>query len=180
MHPQARSGGFERQARATLAQEGVEGDRCTLLFAADLRYKGQQSEITVSFSESSQQLFDLRSTFEELHHRQFDHTQEQGIIEVVKLRVAGIGKLEPVAKESFELVAQEAKPSAYRKVWVDSTHGWMNLPILDGAPLHAGHWFDGPAIVNEQTTTILVGGRDRASVDPSGNLVIEVNSRSAA
>ena len=41
----------------------------------------------------------------------------------------------------------------------------MNTPILDGSALHPGQRVDGPAIVNEATTTVLIGAGDRLTAD---------------
>ncbi len=46
--------------------------------------------------------------------------------------------------------------------------------MYDGASLGAGNVVVGPAVINEATTTLLIGGHDRMSVDASGNYSIEI------
>ena len=52
--------------------------------------------------------------------------------------------------------------------------GWIDTPVYDGATLNAGNVILGPAVINEMTTTLLVGSNDRMSVDASGNYSIEI------
>jgi N-methylhydantoinase A len=46
--------------------------------------------------------------------------------------------------------------------------------VFKGASLPPRVLVDGPAIVEESTTTILVGARDRLSVTGGGNYIIEL------
>jgi N-methylhydantoinase A/oxoprolinase/acetone carboxylase beta subunit len=54
---------------------------------------------------------------------------------------------------------------------------WLETPIYDGSKLLAGNQFQGPAIIEEVTTTIVVFPNDRAEVDRLGNVVIHVNAK---
>jgi N-methylhydantoinase A len=73
----------------------------------------------------------------------------------------------------------EPSPIERRKVWIDEAHGWMDTPVYAGATLGPGHRIDGPAIVNEQTTTVLVGSGDVLTVDRTGNFSIALRGTSA-
>ncbi|HET6224297.1 MAG TPA: hydantoinase/oxoprolinase family protein, partial [Dongiaceae bacterium] len=68
----------------------------------------------------------------------------------------------------------DAVAAERRRVWVDERHGWAEVPIYRGAELHPGHHFAGPAIVDEHTTTILVGPGDACSVDAAGNFALAI------
>ena len=51
-----------------------------------------------------------------------------------------------------------------------SRSGFAPTPVYRGADLLPGHRLDGPLLVEEQTTTVVVGPRDRIEVLASGDL----------
>jgi N-methylhydantoinase A len=55
--------------------------------------------------------------------------------------------------------------------------GWVDTPILDGDKLRAGNRIEGPAIIEEVTTTIVIFPDDVAHVDRLGNVVIDLNAK---
>ena len=64
-------------------------------------------------------------------------------------------------------------PIGRRKVYF-GTHGWVDTPIYARDALAATVRLDGPAIVDEMSSTTLVPPGDVLHVDAIGNLVIEV------
>ena len=166
---------LEKRVRKTLANEGF-GREMELIRALDLHYSGQQWDITIDLrSEFNPQ--DLRQLFEAEHERLFGHIQPNGSIQITKIRVAGIGRL-PMFPETYEPEDYaEPTPSDLRSVWVDEVSGWAELAVYRGVDLKPGHSVGGPAIVDEKTTTVLVGSGDRLVVDRASNFVIEVPSK---
>jgi len=49
--------------------------------------------------------------------------------------------------------------------------------MIRGSELHRRHRLPGPVLIEEQTTTVLVGPRDIIEVDEADNFVIEVGAR---
>ena len=163
--------GLEAEAGATLQREGFANGNARLMRALDLRYLGQQWDVTVTIDDR----FDvaaIRRGFEAEHDRLFGHIQPGGIIEITKLRVTGIGTLPRLEAAQPPKATTAATPVERRKVWVDRTNGWQEVPIYEGASLAPGHTITGPAIINEATTTVLVGAGDTLSVDAAANFSI--------
>jgi len=171
------AGDFERlraTAMATLAREGFSPDGVKLLHAVDLRYVGQQWDVTVALPPEPIDPAAVRRAFEAEHERLFGHIQPAGLIEMTKLRLAGIGHLPPLAAAAPARASTETPQAESRRVWVDTRHGWANVPVYHGNQLAPGHSFTGPAIIEEQTTTVLVGTGDALAVDEAGNFVIDL------
>jgi N-methylhydantoinase A len=165
---------LEGQALTMLTSEGFTRDRIELHRGADLRYLGQQWDIQVMSPGVAFDAQGLRRTFEQEHQRQFGHIQPDGIVEITKLRAVGIGKIEPLKVARQEEVHATPEPIETRRVWIDESSGWMDVRIYDGAGLRHGQTIDGPAIINEQTSTIMIGAKDRLRVDAIGNYVVEL------
>jgi N-methylhydantoinase A len=165
--------GLEGEARGTLAREGfAEGD-IRLTRALDLRYIGQQWDIPVTI----ERRFDaaaIRRAFDAEHDRLFGHTQPGGIIEITKTRVTGVAALPPLKPGTPAPADGPATPIEHRPVWLDEKRGWTKTAIYNGADLRPGHRIAGPAVIDEPTTTVLVGPDDRLTVDPAGNYLIEL------
>jgi N-methylhydantoinase A len=167
---------LEREASAALAREGFAPGKTRLLRALDLRYVGQQWDISVNVAGR----FDpvpIRCDFDAMHERLFGHTQPGGTIEITKLRASGLGLIAPLAHASMPPAAAPATWRERRAVWIDERIGWYDTPVYAGAALLPGHTFVGPAIVDEQTTTLLVGAGERLEVDATGNYGIDLGGR---
>ena len=166
---------LEQQARATLAREGFAPADMRIERALDLRYIAQQWDITVP----TDTVFDraaIRCDFEREHERLFGHSQPGGLIEITKLRVRAFGHIPRLELVEARRATADPEPIEQRRVWIDAATGWAETPVYDGASLHAGNVVVGPAVINEMTTTLLLGRDDRMSVDASGNYGIEIAS----
>lgn len=164
---------LEQQARATLAREGFAAADTRIVRALDLRYVAQQWDITV-LADSAFDGAIIRREFEREHQRLFGHIQPGGSIEITKLRVQAFGHIPRLEKVDAPRATAEPEPIEQRRVWIDAATGWAETPVYDGASLHAGNVIEGPAVINEMTTTLLIGRNDRLSVDASGNYSIEI------
>ncbi|MFI5012001.1 MAG: hydantoinase/oxoprolinase family protein [Hyphomicrobiales bacterium] len=164
---------LEREATEALAREGFAPERRSLQRALDLRYIGQQWDVTVEIG-SGLDRARARSAFEREHDRLYGHIQPQGIIEIMRLRVAGIGHIPPLEPSAPPRAEAPARPREARRVWIDAASAWRETPIYNGADLAPGHSIVGPAVVDEETTTILIGVGDELLVDASGNYRIEL------
>jgi N-methylhydantoinase A len=171
---EGRFAALEHEAAAAMAAEGFGKDQSRLVRSLDLRYRGQQYAIRVELGSS----FDpaaIRQRFEAEHDRMFGHIQPQGGIEITALRLAAIGAVERL-KPAAPSAAPAPQPVARRPVWQDETTGWIETPVFAGAHLAPGHRLSGPLIVEEATTTVVVGPGDILTVDASGNFDIAVRA----
>ena len=159
-----------------LLREGFERDEAIMQYSLDLRYVGQQWDITVPV-DFPLRADRIRADFDALHQRYFGHVQPGGRIEIRALRAAATGLLPQLEVPSYRTGRDLPQPVETRPIWVDLATGWCEVPCYDGATLFAGHNLVGPAIVNEKTTTLLIGAGDALCVDAGGNfhIVLEDN-----
>ena len=97
-------------------------------------------------------------------------------MELTKLRVVGIGTLPPLEPARTEPSGTVPEPASTREVYTfgprGDPQGFVPTPVFRGAVLGPGHRLDGPLLVEELTTTVVVGPRDRLEVLGSGDLLI--------
>jgi N-methylhydantoinase A len=162
------------EAIALLEAEGFGPGRRRFITQWNIRYVGQQSAIPVTV-ERGESIAAIAARFETEHQRLFGHTQPDGRHQVVSIKVSGFGALDDALSEnSVNRNARVGKAGDHREIWVDPDHDWREVPVFGGSSLAPQVLIDGPAIVEETTTTILVGARDRLRVTKAGNYIIEL------
>ena len=168
---------MEQQARDWLAEEGVAADAGVLARSADLRYEHQGWEITVDVPDgefSSETLNETIAGFHSLHERLYTYNLPRSRVELVNLRVSASGIMPRHAMvESEDAGGRLAKPTTRRKVEFNRAKGPQDTPIYARETLLRGMSISGPAVVQQQDTTVLVSPGFVANVDRTGNLIIE-------
>ncbi len=167
------------EGEALLAREGVALTGIAHLHSADMQFQGQSHMLTVPLPRIDPTVEELRAAFEAAYWRRFGVELPEIRAVLVNLHTAVIGRRPPV--DLGLLTAGERAASVAdarvgeRPVWFERG-GWIDTPIYarDRLPLDAR--FDGPAILEQLDTTIVVEPGDRVSTDIIGNLVVEVAS----
>jgi len=88
------------------------------------------------------------------------------------LRAAAIGAMPKLPHQYSALTPGQPAPVGHRRIWVDEAAGWQDVPCYAGDSLKPGNSLTGPAVVMEQTTTLLIGQDDALRVDAAGNFAI--------
>jgi len=136
---------------------------------ADLRYAGQGFEITVWSGEDPIDAAGLRRLFESEHARRYGYARSALPIQVVNLR----GRI--VRRNTAALATPAAgRPGAPRERQSIVLDGrTLDATFLPRAALAAGEHIDGPAVLEENTSTVFVPPRWSATCLPSGDLLLE-------
>ena len=158
--------------------EGENAAHIALQRAVDLRYAGQSSELTLPIVEGDigqpQFFHTLGERFAADHERTYGHRAPDDPIEVVNLRLTAII---PTAKSQFSHLqppsSQTLPPN--RRCYFGRETGWLEVPVLSREGL-GSESENGPFIVEEYDTTILVPPRCTALRDEWGNVVIEMEA----
>lgn len=164
---------LDEQALAAMAEEGFQATQVDLQHELDLHYTGQLWSIRVVAADGAFDAAAVRRAFEAEYERLYGHVQPDGAIVIASLHViarAGTGALaSPEAAPVFD------KPQAQetRSVWHGEA-GWLDSAVYAGTDLVSGQTVEGPALVEELTTTVLLGPGDRLTVDATGNFMIAV------
>jgi N-methylhydantoinase A len=169
---------IEADAREVLAREGFTGSKALLKRAFDLRYFGQQWTIAVECS--STDAATIRAAFEQAYQRLFGYVQPAGAIEVVNLRLAAIGKLDALEVANASALVADPVPHSRRPVWIDKKVGFVDTPVYDGTVLKSRQQLAGPAIIEEATTTLILGMGDKLTMTGAGNYHVDIAHGEAA
>nr|WP_256476274.1 hydantoinase/oxoprolinase family protein [Siccirubricoccus soli] len=165
------------EALVSLRRQGFPEEDTATVVSLDMRYAGQQAPIRVEPDALS--VAALKEAFEREHARLYGHLQPGGRIEFVNLRVSGIGRTPGLPMVNLPPSEVPPEPGEMREVWVDRASGWRSTPVFAGQALLPGHRVAGPAIVEEGTTTLIVGAGEELSVTRAGNYLIPAVERAA-
>lgn len=165
---------MQADAADEIASEGHDAGAVSYEAELDLTYKGQLRSLRVPFSHGVDGAAEIKTRFETDHRRTYGHIKPITPIRIVGLRLIATMPAIRLAAPRPPTADGPATTSQSRRVYVDRTVGWLNVPVYEGARLHPGHRIDGPLIIQETTTTIFAGRGDVVSVDASGNYLIEI------
>lgn len=163
---------LETEAMESLAQQGVPSSRAVLERAAEIRYVGQEHTLPVTVTAGSTK-DEIRAAFEELHRARYGHAMDNQL-QVLNVRVRGIGRTDRLELGTFPPGDGDPSQAATgtRQAFDFGTRTSVEFRVYDRARLEPGDAFDGPALVDEGTSTTVVHSGQRVDVDPHGYLLI--------
>ena len=168
---------LDAEGREALTQDGIAEAQQVLRRSADMRYLGQAYEVNVPVPDGP--LDDAAITgvierFHELHRQLYAHNHPDKAVEFVSGRVTAIGQMNAPPMRSLGNGAPQAEAREHRPVYFEESGGFVEVGIYERTDLGPGCEFDGPAIVEQVDSTVVVHPEQRASVDTFGNLLISV------
>ncbi len=144
--------------------------------SAEMRYGEQIFEIDVSLNDldwASESIVDqIEDRFHRRHEELYTYASRDQEVVFVNARVAAVGEV-PQGAQVAE-VASSAAPCLPSKTRSAFFGEWRDVPVYSAGSLKPGHSFDGPAIVEAETTTVVVNAGDRITVNHLGWLDIEL------
>jgi N-methylhydantoinase A len=158
-----------------LAGYGFDPESVEVLQRVDLRFKGQEHTVTVpldpGWADDTDGAPTLRGRFVELHRRLYGHGDPDASVEVVTLRCRAIAGVERPRRPTWDRI-DHATPRTERPVFLHETLEFTTAPVFDREELAAGQRVEGPAIVEEPYSTVLVPPGWAVVMDDLGNLVM--------
>ncbi len=160
---------LEVQGTHDLIREGISEDKIVIERYLDMRYFGQSYEIMVPFDE------DYIERFHKLHEQNYGYSDKTKKIEIVNVRIRARGIPDKPRFETMEYAGKDIPKEAHidsRKVIFYSEE--KETRIISRDKLLHGNVVEGPSIIVEYSSTIVLPPESAATVDEFGNLIIEV------
>lgn len=173
---------MEDELRVQLLKEGVAAGAIEMRRWAALRYRSQIHEVEVPVPTAplrEEDTVQLVAAFEQRYARLYGEGagfREAGV-ELVSLRSEGVGRTPkpplPRLPQDGPMPPQEASGGQRDVFW--SEHATQaKTPVFLGDRLRAGNVIEGPAIVEMTSTSVVVRPGQKLTVDPLGNLLLDV------
>ena len=165
----------EAEGRRLIGMEKIALTSVRAEYSADMQFVGQTHLLRVSLPSAMPSREELQRLFEVAYHARFRVDLPTIRANLVNLNVSVIG--ERPALDLSRLIdpsgrKERAEPTSTRRVWFD---GWHEVPVYwrDSLPLKID--LQGPAIIEQMDTTVVVDPGAQVGSDADGNLIIEVN-----
>lgn len=163
------------EATEELESQGYSDD-VEAHFVLEMRYLGQNYELEMRIAAEA---FDdangskLWDDFHQAHKARFGFSTPGEIIEIVSVAVTLVaGTPKP---DVLRLPAAEGPAAKRGERPVHFESGTHVSPVYDRGDLLAGHLITGPAVIEEPASVTVLNPGSTLTVDPFGNLVIDIN-----
>jgi N-methylhydantoinase A len=166
----------ELELEATSRLRAWFGGPMTTERSAEMRYGEQIFEIDVALDGLDWRAASLVDQIEDRFHRRHEAlytyaARDQEVV-FVNARVAAVGEVSQRGQDARPAPsAAVCAPRATRQAWFGQ---WREVPVYALDDLQPGHVLAGPAIIEAETTTVVVDAGDRVTVNALGWLDIAI------
>ncbi|MBI2087565.1 MAG: hypothetical protein HYT78_02350 [Deltaproteobacteria bacterium] len=169
---------MEAEARRVLGEIGVPPGEVVRRRSVEMRYVGQFHEVEVVAVPlgkiGAEELEAIVKAFHRRHKELYTFDMPDREVEMLNARLKATARREPLrlaeVPEAEGPASQALKRS--RPVLWSKGNGYAETPVYDGDRLAAGHVLDGPAIIEEKTTTVVIPAAYRCRVDGVRNYIL--------
>ncbi|CDZ42614.1 Hydantoin utilization protein A [Neorhizobium galegae bv. officinalis] len=167
-----------KESLAWIAGETDSGAALSFRVKADMRFADQAYELEIFVPEAMREQLDgaaLLELFHAEHERLYGFADRAASVRVSTVRLA-IAALNETQVERV-LETGTAQSSGTRKVYHKGE--WVDAALFRRADLRSGFAVSGPAIVEQDDTTVWIIPGWQATVEPHGNLVLVPDDKTA-
>ena len=161
-----------QRGEAQIAAQNVEIREVRHIHSADMQFVGQTHLLRVSLSSATPTRAELQAAFEATYMERFRLRLDTIRAKLVNLNTSVIGARYPVDLSILIGIGEDPGPISRRQVVFDGVA--QDTPVYRREALPRETVLDGPAILEQMDTTILLPPGDRVTRDADGNLIVHV------
>lgn len=166
---------MEEEGVALLGEAGLGPEELTHDRFADIRYVGQGHEVRVPLPPGElRDVGELVERFEREYDRLYGRRGPRVPVEAITWRVVSSGPRPQLQSANGGAPAGSAPLRGTRRAWFPALGGYVETPVYDRYALEPGFRFEGPAVVEERESTLVVGPGDEASVLDDLSVRVEI------
>ena len=175
---------LEIRGHQDLSGDGFSKDKISIRRTLDMRYVGQVHECTVDiklFEITEATLEDIKAVFHARHKELYTYSEPQSSVEVVNVESTIVGHVEKPKRMKIAAGkgAKNALNDCRPMVFADDGQA-QDTPVYDGSILGAGDILQGPAVIEEVTTTIVIEPGWTVELHDSGTYILQANAENSA
>jgi N-methylhydantoinase A len=166
-------GELKKNASQYMSEENLFDFNTTHYMSADMNYVGQAFQVEVPIEErwiSKDKLGDMEEAFHQIHERIYGHKDEHAPTQIMNLRLTLVGSFEKPKLKKLPKVIDSPKPISSRTIYYDR-RSWK-ADVYQRKDFMYGTIVDGPAIVEEDESTVVILDSYTGSVDEYGNILM--------
>ncbi|XP_015172875.1 PREDICTED: 5-oxoprolinase isoform X1 [Polistes dominula] len=166
------------RAKNKLVQQGFDHSQIHIESFLHLRYEGTDcalmctAKLNSEYSSESPKHGDFLATFLERYQTEFGFTMPNRKILVNDIRVRGIGRTTITEDTTSSPFSTPAKPEKSTMVYFEG--GYQDTKVYQLTSLSPGHIIQGPAIIMDSLSTLLIEPDCTASITSKGDIKITI------
>ena len=169
--------GIESKGIKYLNKDGFEEKNIKIYRSLEMRYVGQIHECTVNidfFEITNETLENIKEAFHNRHKELYTYSETESPVELVNIESTIYGKIDRPTYLELENKGQinDALKTS-RNLIFSETGNLIKTPVYDGNKLSPGHQINGPAVVEEDTTTLVIEPEWFLELHKSGTYIIK-------
>jgi N-methylhydantoinase A/oxoprolinase/acetone carboxylase beta subunit len=173
---------MEKVGREQVVSGGVSPDEIVVTRSADMRYVRQGREISVPIPNgvlSGQSIGTIRESFQTVYKDLYSRCLAEAPMEIVNWRITVSGPKPALQLKKGEGILSAATAlKQKRQVYFPEYGGFTECPVYDRYRMGPGTILQGPAIVEERESTLVVGPGGSLAIDEYLNAIIETGLES--
>ncbi len=162
---------LEKKGRDDLTSEGVVSRNMVMERYLDMRYRGQSYEIMVPFGDK------FAENFHKLHEKSYGYCNREKVVEIVNIRLRARGFPEkPTFTKSDVFIDKLSSDAVTGEKEIIFDGKSVKTKIISRDKLISGNRIQGPSLLTEYSSTILIPPFASGKVDEYGNVIISVKN----
>jgi N-methylhydantoinase A len=167
---------IEAKGTEHLNSDGFANKDIDIQRSMEMRYVGQIHECTVdigSFEITADTIEKVKNSFHDRHEQLFTYSERHNPVELVNIESTMYGRVErPNPSELGGNNRIEDAIKSHRDLIFSDDGKSTSVPVYDGAKISAGNRFSGPAVIEEETATIVIQPGWQVELHKSASYVI--------
>ncbi len=168
---------LQEMATAWAKRERIEADQIQIRRLADMRYAGQNYELSIALPDhapAERDLPTIRNAFHAAHEQAYGYAAADEPAQFVTIRLEAAGHVpKPSLQPAPVGAGLDQARAGTRRIYLPDAGGWRDVPLYARGRLQAGSTLPGPAVVEQMDSTTLVLSGQTLQVDTIGTLIIE-------
>ena len=160
-----------------LNKDGFEQEKINTYRSLEMRYVGQIHECTVNidfFEITEETLKNIKEAFHNRHKELYTYSEKDSPVELVNIESTIYGRIDrPIYSELENKGQINDALKVSRNIIFSEKGNALKTPVYDGNKLSPGNLIDGPAVVEEDTTTLVIESGWFLELHKSGTYIIK-------
>ena len=160
-----------------LNKDGFEEKKINTYRSLEMRYVGQIHECTVNidfFEITEETLQNIKEAFHNRHEELYTYSEKDSPVELVNIESTIYGRIDRPNYSELENKGQINDALKISRNLIFSEKGnALKTPVYDGNKLSPGNLIDGPAVVEEDTTTLVIENGWFLELHKNGTYIIK-------
>ena len=159
---------LQRDAEAEIAEQGFSSENIHSTLYLNMRYEGTDTSLMVPRPEDG----DFHRAFRQTYTREFGFDLEGRSVLVDDLRVRSVGITSSVSQQAVQPAEGPAVP--VDEVCCYFGGSWEEVPVYNLEAMKANHQVQGPALIIQDTSTIVIEPDCSLRISQFGDMAIKV------